>query len=152
MPKTTIHVETETREKLKGLGMMEDTYDSVIKMLIDFYDRHYFVEAQHAIAKKGEICGAGLDVEGSYRRKRAQISRIPYVRRQKKIKETLLWLKGSPYPGQGRGDKKEIKAASKSAFRMRIGDYRAFYVIDNNIVKITELMTAEAAHKKYRMT
>ena len=34
---------------------------------------------------------------------------------------------------------------------MRIGDYRAFYVIEDasRTVKVTEVMTAEAAHKKY---
>ena len=49
------------------------------------------------------------------------------------------------------GDKKEIKGASKIAFRMRIGDYRAFYVIEDasRTVKVTEVMTAEATHKKY---
>ena len=46
-----------------------------------------------------------------------------------------------PYPGQGLGDKKEIKGSSKSAFRMRIGNYRAFYVLEENkkIIKITEI-------------
>lgn len=72
-------------------------------------------------------------------------------RRAESIKENLRLLKESPYPGQGSGDKKEIKGASKTAFRMRIGDYRAFYVIDHasRTVKVTEVMTAEAAHKKY---
>jgi len=71
-------------------------------------------------------------------------------RRRENIKEALRLLKTSPYPGQGSGDKKEIKGASKSAYRMRIGDYRAFYVIEENkIIKVTEIMTAEAAHKKY---
>ncbi len=72
-------------------------------------------------------------------------------RRKENIKENLRLLKISPYPGQASGDKKEIKSASKSAYRIRIGDYRAFYIIEENIktVKITELMTAEAAHKKY---
>jgi len=67
------------------------------------------------------------------------------------VKESLKFLKESPYPGRGRGDKKEIEAASKRAYRMRIGDYRAFYVIEETpkTVKVTELMTAEAAHKKY---
>lgn len=82
-------------------------------------------------------------------------------RRAESMKEHLRALKESPYPGQGFGDKKEIKGsgrtdakgvyACKSAFRMRIGDYRAFYVIEKEekTVKITEIMTAEAAHKKY---
>ena len=72
--------------------------------------------------------------------------------RRENIRKNLRFLKLSPYPGQGLGDKKEIKGSSKSAYRMRIGDYRAFYIIeDNKTVKVTELMTAETAHKKYGM-
>ena len=73
------------------------------------------------------------------------------AKHEENIKENLRLLKESPYPGQGLGDKKEIKGASKIAFRMRIGDYRAFYVIEDasRTVKVTEVMTAEAAHKKY---
>ena len=72
-------------------------------------------------------------------------------RRAESIKESLRLLKESPYPGQGLGDKKEIKGSLKTAYRMRIGDYRAFYVIEERrkTVKVTEIMTAETAHKKY---
>ena len=72
------------------------------------------------------------------------------MKRSENIKEGLRSLKESPYPDI-HGDKKEIKGTLKSAYRLRIGDYRAFYVIEeeNKIVKITEIMTAEAAHKKY---
>ncbi len=72
-------------------------------------------------------------------------------KRQENIKKELRFLKDTPYPGRGYGDKKEIKGTSKSASRMRIGEYRAFYIIEENnkVVKVTEFMTAEAAHKKY---
>jgi mRNA-degrading endonuclease RelE of RelBE toxin-antitoxin system len=72
--------------------------------------------------------------------------------RSENIKESLKQsLRESPFPGQGPGDKKEVKGTSKSAFRIRIRDYRASYVIEesNKVVKVTEVMTAEAAHKKY---
>ena len=71
-------------------------------------------------------------------------------KRAENIKESLRSLKDSPYPDI-HGNKKEIKGTSKSAFRLRIGDYRAFYIIETEerIVKVTEIMTAEAAHKKY---
>ena len=59
MSKTTIQIETETRKKLKSLGTMEDTYDTVLEKLIQFYEearkKAYFVEAQHAIAKEGKF-------------------------------------------------------------------------------------------------
>lgn len=71
-------------------------------------------------------------------------------KRAENIKEALQTLKESPYPDT-HGNKKEIKGTSKSAYRLRIGDYRAFYIIEeeNKIAKVTEIMTAESAHKKY---
>ncbi len=59
MSKTTIQVETETRDKLRSIGKMEDTYDSLIERLVEFYDealkREKFVETQHKIAKSGKF-------------------------------------------------------------------------------------------------
>jgi len=71
-------------------------------------------------------------------------------KRSENIKEELRLLKESPFPDI-HGNKKEIKGTSKSAFRLRIGDYRAFYTIEaeDKTVKVTEIITAEAAHKKY---
>ena len=38
-------------------------------------------------------------------------------------------------------------------FKLRVGDYRFFYIIDfeKKEVKVTEFLTAEQAHKKYGM-
>ena len=64
-------------------------------------------------------------------------------KRSENIKESLRSLRESPYPDI-HGDKKEIKGTSKSAFRLRIGDYRAFYTIEaeNRIVKVTEISSS----------
>ena len=64
---------------------------------------------------------------------------------EKSIKE----LGENPFPDGH--DKKEIKGSSKTAYRLRIGDYRFFYIIDleQKEIKITEFLTAEQAHKKY---
>ncbi|MGA1792916.1 MAG: type II toxin-antitoxin system RelE family toxin [Thermoplasmatota archaeon] len=66
------------------------------------------------------------------------------------IKASLKELK-EPYPGQGRGDKKLIQGASDVVYRMRIGDYRAFYRIEKEerCIYVFDILTAEAAHKKY---
>jgi hypothetical protein len=37
---TTIKVSMETRAKLSKLGTMDDSYDSVIKRLIKYYEDH----------------------------------------------------------------------------------------------------------------
>jgi hypothetical protein len=39
MGKTTILVETETRDKLRHIGRKSDTYDDIIKMLISVYEK-----------------------------------------------------------------------------------------------------------------
>ncbi|MFA6072784.1 MAG: type II toxin-antitoxin system RelE/ParE family toxin [Candidatus Woesearchaeota archaeon] len=58
----------------------------------------------------------------------------------------------SPYPGKGIGDKEKINVAGVEMFRLHIGrTYTAFYIIDEKakIVRILEIISIEAAHKKY---
>ena len=38
MPKATLKIEVSTRERLKKLGSMEDTFDTVICKLLDEHD------------------------------------------------------------------------------------------------------------------
>ncbi|MBP1910643.1 type II toxin-antitoxin system RelE family toxin [Methanolobus bombayensis] len=56
-----------------------------------------------------------------------------------------------PFPGTGRGSKKEIKGADDVAYRLRVGNYRVFYRIDmdRHNVYVFDILTAEKAHKKY---
>jgi len=65
------------------------------------------------------------------------------------IKTHLRTLKDNPFP-DGK-DKKEIKGTRKTIYRLRVGSYRIFYIIDleAGTVKVTELLTAEQAHKIY---
>lgn len=69
---------------------------------------------------------------------------------EEQIKKSLKDLK-RPYPGRGRGDKKEIKGTEDTAYRLRIGGYRAFYRIEKEEGKVYvfDILTAEQAHKKY---
>lgn len=59
MEKTTIQLEKSTTEKLKEVGTMGDTYDTVIMKLLDEHMRtrriDLFVEAQHEKAKEGKF-------------------------------------------------------------------------------------------------
>ena len=59
MSKTTIQLETATRDKLKSLGTMEDTYDTLIERLVEAYEearkKEIFVETQHKISKTGKF-------------------------------------------------------------------------------------------------
>ncbi|MFP4141773.1 MAG: type II toxin-antitoxin system RelE family toxin [Thermoplasmata archaeon] len=70
--------------------------------------------------------------------------------REVQIKKALKKLE-EPYPGRGEGDKKEIKGADGTAYRLRIGEYRAFYRIEKEESKVYvfDILTADQAHKKY---
>jgi mRNA-degrading endonuclease RelE of RelBE toxin-antitoxin system len=69
---------------------------------------------------------------------------------EENMKAALKELK-DPFPGTGRGSKKEIKGANDVAYRLRVGDYRVFYRIDRatHKVYVFDILTAEQAHKKY---
>jgi hypothetical protein len=59
MEKTTIQLEKSTVQKLKDVGTMGDTYDTVIQQLIEEYMRmkkiDFFVETQYKTAKEGKF-------------------------------------------------------------------------------------------------
>ena len=65
------------------------------------------------------------------------------------IKTRLKTLESNPFP-DGK-DRKEIKGTRKTIYRLRVGNYRFFYIIDNEIrtVKVTEFLSAEQAHRIY---
>ena len=59
MAKTTIQLEEKTRDRLKKLGAMTDTYDSLIDRLVEFYEdarkKEIFVDVHHKLAKTGKF-------------------------------------------------------------------------------------------------
>ena len=58
----------------------------------------------------------------------------------------------NPYPGRGIGDKEKLIIAGEEMYRLHIGrSYTAFYIVDENkkIVRVLEILSIEAAHKKY---
>jgi len=65
------------------------------------------------------------------------------------IKQRIRQLKVNPFPDGS--DKKEIKGTRRTVYRLRVGNYRFFYLIDTKekTVKVTEFLTAEQAHKIY---
>ena len=70
--------------------------------------------------------------------------------REAEIRGSIRELK-DPYPGQGRGDKKQIKGATDVVYRLRVGSYRIFYRIEKSEkrVYVFDILTADQAHKKY---
>ena len=64
---------------------------------------------------------------------------------------TALNNLNDPFPGSGKGERKEIKGAGDVAYRLRVGSYRVFYRIDEEDKKVYvfDILSAEQAHKKY---
>ena len=69
--------------------------------------------------------------------------------RIKQIKHSIKELKENPYPGD---NKDEIKGYQEITYMLRVGNCRILYEIDEEqkIVFVTDVLTAEQAHKKYR--
>ncbi|MFZ2499302.1 MAG: type II toxin-antitoxin system RelE family toxin [Methanosarcina sp.] len=69
--------------------------------------------------------------------------------RKESIKSAIKELI-NPFPDNS-GNKKELKGTRIITYRLRVGDYRIFYQIDEkeNEVYVFDILTAEQAHKKY---
>ena len=66
-------------------------------------------------------------------------------------RNNLLKL-SSPYPGRGTGDKEKLVIGGKERYRLHIGrTYTALYLIDEEekLVRVVEVLSIDAAHKKY---
>lgn len=74
--------------------------------------------------------------------------KIP-TERKEHLKSAIKELT-NPFPDSS-GNKKELKGTRTVTYRLRVGDYRVFYQIDEaeNEVYVFDILTAEQAHKKY---
>jgi mRNA interferase RelE/StbE len=68
------------------------------------------------------------------------------------IRSHLKSLEDDPFPGKG-GDKELLNTRpGVKIYRLHIGrSYTAMYVIEENSVLVTEVMTIAQAHKKYNL-
>ncbi len=67
---------------------------------------------------------------------------------KKQIIQRLKELHSDPFRSRPLADIKKLKGYSKlSLYRLRIGDFRAIYVIQKNSVKITEIIKRKKGYK-----
>ncbi len=66
---------------------------------------------------------------------------------RKQVAEALKDLKN----GFQGGNKCKIEGYKEDVYRLRIGNYRAFYTVDfdENSIVVFDILTQEQAHKKY---
>ena len=67
----------------------------------------------------------------------------------KRIKSALKALGDDPYNNKSKCDIKKLKGTKgrHNLYRLRIGNYRAIYSIENNTIWITEIIPREKGYK-----
>jgi mRNA interferase RelE/StbE len=60
-------------------------------------------------------------------------------RLQRRIRSALATLEDDPYRARSGTDIKKLSGTTPSKYRLRVGEYRVVYTIDNNVVKVIEL-------------
>lgn len=67
----------------------------------------------------------------------------------KRIKSGLRTLENDPYNSKSRSDIKKLKGTKgrHDLYRLRIGNYRAIYSIENDTIWVTEIIPREKGYK-----
>ena len=67
---------------------------------------------------------------------------------KERLKDKIRVLQDSPKVKRAGADIKKIRNAKPEAYRLRIGDYRVIYTVENNTVWITEIMQRGKDYQK----
>ncbi|MFA5772463.1 MAG: type II toxin-antitoxin system RelE/ParE family toxin [Thermoplasmata archaeon] len=76
---------------------------------------------------------------------RRQIEDLPENLR-KRVKSALSVLSEDPYRPRPKADIKKLRGPTKNYFRLRIGEYRAIYVIEGNRVLVAKVLLRSKAY------
>ena len=64
----------------------------------------------------------------------------------KRVKSVLAELKNNPYKARPKADIKKLKGPKRDYYRLRIGNYRALYVVEEKKVKIAKILPRSNAY------
>jgi mRNA interferase RelE/StbE len=67
---------------------------------------------------------------------------------KKRLKDKIRVLEDRPKLKRAGADIKKIRNANPEVYRLRIGDYRVIYTVENNTVWITEIMPRGKGYRK----
>ena len=76
---------------------------------------------------------------------RTQLKRLP-DKLQKRIKKALSELGTDPYKPRPKCDIKRVKGPKRLYYRLRVGNYRAIYVVENDNVKVAKILPRSKAY------
>lgn len=67
------------------------------------------------------------------------LSGLPGKERER-VRRSLSRLSEGPFLSRPLADIRKLKAKSRDYYRLRVGDYRAIYVVEGRTVKVTEII------------
>lgn len=65
---------------------------------------------------------------------------------QKRIKKALLELKTEPIKPRAKADIRKLKGPKRDYYRLKIGDYRAIYVVEKKSVLVAKILPRSRAY------
>lgn len=68
---------------------------------------------------------------------------------KEQLKSKIKILGNHPKLKRSGTDIKKIRDANPEAYRLRIGDYRVIYVVEDGVVWITEIMHRQKGYRKH---
>ena len=77
---------------------------------------------------------------------RRQLREIP-ARMQTRIKRALTELEDDPFRPRPKADIKNLKGRDRDYYRLRVGDYRAIYVVEVRRVLVSKILLRSKAYE-----
>lgn len=65
-----------------------------------------------------------------------------------RVKEALKGLREDPFISRSNVDIKQLKNTNPKKYRLRVGDFRIFYFIDNEEIKLLKIADRKNAYKR----
>lgn len=67
---------------------------------------------------------------------------------QNKIRKSLRELQNNPYTSRPNCDVKALKNTRPKKYRLRVGDYRVIYIVEQKEVKVIDLLKRETGYSR----
>ena len=67
---------------------------------------------------------------------------------QNKVRKSLAELQNDPYTSRSACDVKALKDTHPKKYRLRVGDYRVIYIVEQKEVKVIDLLKRETGYSR----
>ena len=75
-----------------------------------------------------------------------QLKNLP-INMQERVRKALSELREDPFRRRPKADIKRLIGPNRSYYRLRVGDYRAMYVVEGTKVMVAKILPRSSAYK-----